>query len=326
MPQINLGNIKAYSEGAGLYTHTYDETNHIHNFVGNGKFGYCKCVANYSVQDTIHINGANISSITIPTFIIKNAWITFIIEDGVFYMLDKAEMFHIPNGELVTPVNDPEIWCACAGINWKEIGSPDARTLAASSTYCPQLINNPNAFAYYRRSNEIIQATILNTNIISCIENTEYYTTPYMTAINTPAGYSVATKDSQYTSNGGSKAWGAFANAHYIGPSSSTVGSWAMLEIPEPIWPYKMDIYAQNGGNFGSYLADAIFNWQCSNDGTNWVDLHAIPSLSQTSNVLYTFYNTAGVTEKYKYFRLYVSQASNKTYWSCGKGQVSGIL
>ena len=325
MPQLNLGNIKGFSEGAGLYNHTYDTLTKIHNFTGTGRFGYCKCLANYSAGDIVQVNGIEVSVITIPTFIVENAWIVFIISDDVFYMLDKAEMFHIPDGEIVEPVNSPEIWCACAGINWREIGSPDAYTLASSS-YCPELFNNPNAFAYYRRSNEIIAATMSDTNVISSIEALEYYTTPYMTGANAPEGYSSTGSDSQFTDNTGAATWKGFAEGNYVAKNSGTAGDWVQLTIPEPIWPYKMQIYANGRWSTSYMLSGAKFKWQCSNDGTNWIDLDTLSNLSTTTNVWYTFYNKTGVTGKYKYFRLYVAQASNTTYWSCGNGRVSGIL
>jgi hypothetical protein len=325
MPQLNLGNIKGFSEGAGLYNHTYDTLTKIHNFTGIGRFGYCKCLANYSAGDIVQVNGVEVSIITIPTFIVENAWIVFIISDDVFYMLDKAEMFHIPDGEIVEPVNSPEIWCACAGINWREIGSPDAYTLASSS-YCPELFNNPNAFAYYRRSNEIIAATMSDTNVISSIESLEYYTTPYMTAANTPTGYSSTGSDTQYKDSGSAAAWKGFANGNYIADNCGKAGDWVQLIIPEPIWPYKMQIHANGRWSTSHMLTGAIFKWQCSNDGNNWIDLDTLSTLSTTTNVWYTFYNKTGITGKYKYFRLYVAQSSNTAYWNCGDGQVSGIL
>lgn len=327
MPQINLGNIKNYSDGAGLYTHSYNNSSKTHNFTGVGVFGYCKCVVDYKAGDKIQVNNIAIPHITMPTYIIKDAWITFIIHDSVFYMLDKAEMFHVPEGELVTPINSPEIWCACAGINWKEIGSPDIETLAASDTYCPILISNANAFAYYRRSNEIIKKTMSNSNIISSIENNiAYYTTPYVTGANTPAGYNATASNAQYTDGWSSKIYGAFANGYYAANNSGKAGSWVSLSIPEPIWPYKMTINP-NGVYTTSYmLSNAIFTWQCSEDGSTWIDIASIPNQSTTSNVQYTFYNTNGITGKYKYFRLYVSQSSNTTYWNVGYGKISGIL
>ena len=120
--------------------------------------------------------------------------------------------------------------------------------------------------------------------------------------------------------------YGGFANGYYAANNNATAGSWVSLEIPEPIWPYKMEIYANGDYTTSHLLGNAIFSWQCSNDNQNWITLHTISSLSNTSKMLYTFYNVSGVSEKYKYFRLYVNQASNTTYWNVGHGQVSGVL
>ena len=322
MPTVNLGNIKSFSEGAGLYTHTFDEINLIHNFEGTGVFGYCKCIANYNTEHTIEINGHPINAINIPSYISAGAWIVFSIEDNSIYIFNKAEQFVVPDGEIVTPTDDPAIWCACAGINWYEIGQPDAKTLALSNEYCSQLFNSENAFAYYRRSSEIIKDTILDTNVISCIENLNYFTTQYVTSATTPEGYTSTMAGGH--SNGA--IWGAFGNNFIQYTKTNNTGNWAQLTIPAPIWPYKMEIVpdaAQNGNYLGG---PPTFKWQASNDGSNWVDLSSFTGTVTTTKVQRTFYNTTGATEKYRYFRLYLEYSSTSTYWEVGYGKISGIL
>ena len=57
--------------------------------------------------------------------------------------------------------------------------------------------------------------------------------------------------------------------------------------------------------------------WQASNDGNSWVDLDTV-DIQRSLGAEVTFYNRAGLTEKYKLFRIYVysaNSASSDTSW-----------
>lgn len=327
MPTANLGNVRpAISEGAGLYSHEFDSDNLIHNLSGEGRFGYCKCIENYdNTNHTFLINGGEVPAINLPNYIQQGNWIVFTIDDdNSLYLLNKASQSVIPDGEIVTPVDDPEIWCACAGINWYEIGSPDAYTLASSEEYCAQLFNSENAFAYYRRSSQIIKDTMTTTNVISCIENLDYFTSSALTSATAPEGYVASTNVVGHQA--GSAVFGPFSANYVQGPASNATGNYYKIQLPEPIWPYKMTIIPDGAGKTTYLAGPPIFEWQASSDGNDWIVLSSFSDVVTAINTPRIFYNTEGITGKYQYYRIFCRYASSAVAWSVGQGKIHGIL
>ena len=309
MPYINLGNIRPISQDVSVYTHTFDEDSLTHNFSGNGIFGYCKCVANWEAGHKVAVNGTELTSVSIPRFIADQAWIIFALENNGMYIFDKSEMFNIPDGEVVMPTDDPEIWCACAGINYHEIGRPDVSTLVNSDTYCQALFNSENAFAYYRRSSQLIKDTMALGNVRSCIEAQNPYVTPIMTGLTTPAGYTAS------FSGGKDNGYGMWGGQVPISRNTNPLNSWCQLILPEAIWPYKMQgtVLAHNlqHRNYGTITV----SWQCSEDGVQWTTIDTV-SVADNDTDLGTqyWYNYAGLNKKYKYFRFYYDACGSATY------------
>jgi hypothetical protein len=213
--------------------------------------------------------------------------------------LEKAEQFSVPNGDTIEPLNDPAIWCACAGINWYEIGCPTAEDLASSEEYCARLFNNANALAYYRRSSNLIKSTLLGTNTLKELQQSNfYYETPYLTSNPGVFGETVSTD----TAHGEGSLYGAFSiNTYYRTAGAIHGGNWVQLTLPEPIWPCCFSIKPTHK----NLMTNCILSWQCSEDGEHWIDLD-IQNIVTTIGVIQTFYNKIGFTKKCKYFRIYV--------------------
>lgn len=125
MPFINLGNIKTTLAGGGtLYTHTYDLGTKTHEFNGLGALGFCKCTASYKTGDIIKLNGVEISAINLPHYIINGVYILFMAEESAMLIFNKAEYTSIPDGTIAPP-DDVATWCACAGLDYAQLGQPD---------------------------------------------------------------------------------------------------------------------------------------------------------------------------------------------------------
>ena len=178
MPYINLGNLIVPPNGASVYTHKYNLGTKTHEFNGISQFGFCQCLKSYAINDKIKINNVDITEINSPEKIKAYAWIIFIVDNTKMYIFTKtASLTEYPDGSTVEPVNDIKLWCACAGINWYDIGCPDIQTITSSEEWCQQLFNNENSFNYYKRSSEIIKSTILGTNVINNLEKKDLDTT-----------------------------------------------------------------------------------------------------------------------------------------------------
>ena len=84
-----INNLK--SQGFVLYEHEYDESQNIHNFKGEGDFGFCKCRKTIGVDtdDRYTINNKTLNQVNIPIFS-ENTWMFFIVErmtDGKLSLL-----------------------------------------------------------------------------------------------------------------------------------------------------------------------------------------------------------------------------------------------
>lgn len=319
MPYVNLGNLVVPSNGASLYTYKYNFGTKTHEFNGMGQFGFSQCLRDWEKTNKIKINDIEIVEVNKPEKIKAYAWITFIIENNKMYIFDKTSTLiqHI-NGEIITPINDINIWCACADIDWSAIGSPDINILL-SSTYAQTLFENKNSFAYFKRSNIIWKEALNNNTSIQYLENKKYYTSPYMTSTSNPPGYFTSTS---MACNTDYKAHGAFSKEKgYLTESSVNADyQWCQLQIPSPIIPYKMTIIP-NGTDYQH--KDGELLWQASSDGSNWKTLDTKSLLPES---LMVFYNKLGTVEKYSYFRITLAHSSTKQYWYVFQGQVHGFL
>lgn len=314
MPYINLGNIKTTLAGGGtLYTHSYNAGKKTHDFTGTGTLGFCKCTASYSTGDIIKLNGNEVGTINLPHYIISGAYIIFIAETNAMLIFNKAEYNMIPDGE-VAPVDDIATWCACAGLNYAQLGSPDAQTLASSSEYSTILFNNDNAFKYYRRSPKLIKDTIVGTNVSNLLnQRNDLYKTPVMTSNSSPAGYSAFYGNMARYHTDYPDVFNLFgsSSAPRIADGNKT-GSNAGLGLPQSIWPYKMTWTPTTSGTIGG---TATIKWQASNDRSSWIDLDTVTYTNSGGSGI-TLYNKAGVTEKFVYFRMYIySASSNSSGW-----------
>lgn len=315
MPYINLGNIKSTLAGGGtLYTHTYNAGTKTHEFTGVGTLGFCKCVASYKSGDIIKLNNVEISVINLPHYIIQNAYILFIAETDAMFIFNKAEYNMIPDGT-IAPADDVATWCACAGLNYAELGSPDVQTLATATEYSTALFNSENAFKYYQRSSKIIRDTIVGTNVSNLLDQHNLlYKTPVMNGINSPSGYSVAFNGfPMYDSDYGYQ-YHIFGRQMLVKGAPTGIDYSATITIPEGIWPYKMTYIPCMGNGPGTQT----IKFQASADGSSWIDLDTIicPESDSTS---FTAYNKAGLTNKYTNFRIYIysttsTAASNGWY------------
>ena len=310
MPYTNLGNILPSNSIASFYTHIYDNINHIHYFNGNGVLGFCRCLFNYDRNHhQIKVNNIHITEINHPELLKTNAWLYFIIEDTKMFLFQNSQIFDIPDGEMA-PINDINIWCACAGINYAEIGTPDLNTLT-NSPYINQLFNSENAFKYYQRSNELIKNSISLNNVTTEIESQKLYSTPTMLGPSTPNNY-LASTSSGFTNSYGM--WGGNSSAH-TNYNGSLANKWCQLILPEPIWPYKLS------GQLSTNRSDLISGmqitakWQCSLNGEDWEDLDTIIyTVNGINNETQYWYNKSGINQKYKYFRIYFVNSTKNTY------------
>lgn len=316
MPYINLGNIKSTLAGGGtLYTHAYNAGLKTHEFTGIGTLGFCKCVASYKSGDIIKLNNVEISVVNLPHYIIQNAYILFIAETDAMFIFNKAEYNMIPDGT-IAPVDDLATWCACAGLNYAELGSPDAQTLATATEYSTALFNSENAFKYYQRSSKIIRDTIVGTNVSNLLDqHLLLYKTPRMVGHTSPTGYSTNFIGlNEYDSNNYGSKYSIFGASYRLG-NMTAIGNSAGLILPMAIWPYKMTFIPNVSGTAPGTMT---LKWQASNDGNSWIDLDTIvcPNSTGTSAIAY---NRAGLTTKYNQFRVYFhSTTSTSSGWYAG--------
>ena len=315
MPYINLGNIKSTLAGGGtLYTHAYNAGLKTHEFTGVGTLGFCKCVASYKSGDIIKLNNVEINVVNLPHYIIQNAYILFIAETDAMFIFNKAEYNMIPDGT-IAPADDLATWCACAGLNYAELGSPDAQTLATATEYSTALFNSENAFKYYQRSSKIIKDTIVGTNTANLLnQHNLLYQTPAMASNNSPSGYTTHFVGfPQYSSDWGYP-YNIFGRSFRVSDGNRT-GNAATLTLPKVIWPYKMTWTPTTSGSCGGTLT---IKWQASNDGNNWIDLDTV-QYTNSAGTEVVLYNKAGQTEKYNTFRVYIHSATgNSSGWSTG--------
>ena len=322
MPYINLGNLITSSQGISNYTHKYHAGSKTHIFTGMDQLGFCQCSRDWHLNDIIKINDIEITEINYPEKIKAYTWIYFVVEQNKMYIFNKtSSVIEIPDGELVEPINDIVIWCACAGLDWYQLGSPSLETLLSSS-HCEQLFLNENAFAYFKRSDKIIASAMSNNYVIEYLEKKDYWTSFYVTGLsNNPEGYYVSTSNACHSDY---QACGAFAQAGKVYlTKNEVVGNyqWCQLQIPESILPYKMTIIP----SYASYGRVGTVIWQGSVDGTEWIDLDS-QQLQSNSSALYTFYNKAGCTKKCSFFRLTLASSPTNQFWAVFGGRVHGFL
>lgn len=322
MPYINLGNILSSSERGSQYTYHYNAGTKTHILSGKDQFGFCYCLNKWHPNDSVIINNIKITEINQPEKIQAWTWIQFIVDNNKMYIFNKtAHLLEVPDGTIIEPINDIAIWCACADLDWYNIGCPSINTLLTSGKY-KQLFTNSNAFAYLKRSNQLLAKALSNTSVYPIIEEMDYWSSVYVIGTGSPEGYATATSNACYNDTKW-KAHGAFAYGVNYLTSGTVTGNyqWCQLQIPEYILPYKMTIIPSTS----SYPHNATVIWQCSPDGIKWYDLDSQKTIT-TSSPLYTFYNKIGFTEKCNLFRLTLADDSSNDYWEVTQGRVHGFL
>ena len=324
-----INNLK--SQGFVLYEHEYDESQNIHNFKGEGDFGFCKCRKTIGVNtdDRYTINNKTLYQVNIPIFS-ENTWMFFIVErmtDGRLSLLflNDINTYNYPNGKEAPTSGDLrqniKIWMACAGLTYTDYPFDENYAtddklvdhIAHNPFFMSTLFNSANAVNFFKRSTSLIQNFITYPLVQQRLDaawgikipnnNGEEYSL-----------YKCSLRTDIYADPNG--AWGREGNA-FVATSNANSEVGVVLKTKKPIWPYKIQgiwcLYSSGTAQHSSWKLQGGIK----NDAgvTNWEDISDIKPvpLTQATNgwitnndalALDTMYNTRGRTKAYSLFRL----------------------
>lgn len=195
---------------------------------------------------------------------------------------------NVPDGNIVTPVDDYTIWLECASMV-DVYGS--LANLVSNLSAMTSISSNPNAVNYMVRSSTIISAVLGSANAINGLDASIPVTIPIMTSNTAPSGIasakSVSGADAAYKAfdNNRSTLWSSIAESQ----------SWIQYEYAEPVWNYKAVIGQTNS----VYVIKGI-KIQYSDNGIDFIDALSATFVNNTN--LQTFNLTAN--GRHKYWRL----------------------
>lgn len=328
--QINI----LYEQGFTQYMHS--KTGNKHQFTGKGKLGFCKCNAIITTEDRIEFNGEEINNWSHET-IQEGTWIVFTIdtlEDDTKKIILFNKILNIPDGTTVLPVNDMELWFACAGLGYNTYNRPSAEQIKYNKPILTALFESYNAVQYFTRSSELI-GVLINSPVLNEILDQSIWTTisPLLKA-SVENGYEVVAADAMMTS--GASNYGAWGDYTIAGPykatDAATVNRFTTLKVPTPIWPYKI----KGLWGFNDTAVAGQWKFEASVDNEHWVTLqdstpftHIALSGFTTAALGYqphTMYNSTKDTGKYSYFKITCTNKNGGTYIDQVQGcQIYGI-
>ena len=242
-----------------------------------------------------------------------------------------TETESVPDGAVVTPVNDITTWLKTGGIS-NQYSYTTIEQVIADSTCTQSLMNNENAMKYLARSTEFADAicaskttmtylgqsayvdnTVLNSDIwVETISNSVYMynvltdLVPSMTGYTSPSGRCYASNeydsskvawhlyDKKFTPNVDLTGWSFNANVD--------LQRWNAYEFDSAVRVIMCRVVGWNNLTW----TPASFNIEASNDGENWIILlnnATSPRNTTFIPVDYVIQNK----NKYKYYRYHVT-------------------
>ena len=235
-----------------------------------------------------------------------------------------------PNGSIVTPTDNIQVWLNCAGIteSYTTISQvlADTNTLSAlisdnnavnymvrSTTWASDVCNNESAMTYIGLNNYCANKLLADSTWCTAICNSTYFEKVLNVSVPTLTGDSTKVTKSAEISNTYA-AWKAFGNGLWL--YGKTDGGWIGYDFDNPILVKKVGV---NGYGDGSNRAKQV-SFYGTNDKSNW----GSPILTQTLSGKDEFKEfNVNFKNYYKYFKCVVDVgAGGANNWNNGLAQL----
>ena len=260
---------------------------------------------------------------------------TLTLTDGSTYKTPNMtyygeyEVKLVPNGSIVTPINDIQTWLNCAELNksYTTISQvlDDTNTLSAlisnnnasdylarSTTWASDVCNNESAMIYIGLNNYCANKLLDNSTWLTAICNSTYFEKVLNVKVSTLTGDSTkVTKSGELSS--AYAAWKAFGDGVWL--YGKTNGGWIGYDFDNPILVKKVGV---NGYGDGANRAKQV-SFYGTNDKSNW----GSPILTQALSGTDTFEKfNVDFKDYYKYFKCVVDIGADATGSNNGLSQL----
>lgn len=240
----------------------------------------------------------------------------------------------VPDGKTVTPVNDAEIWLACAGLTdtgYTSLSEVLADTsilqtvladdnasdyLARCSSFVLDVTSNQTAMSYIGLNNYTANALLDDETWNEGINSSTYFESvlnakvPNMTNNTTPSGtviYNAQIADQP--------AYMAFNSTNspdnhtkWMSGSGNQSGDWIGYDFVEPVRITKIMLHNRITETVAS---PSSFILQSSDDNTNWDNIKSFSNSNNSANAV-TYYKTLNL-DTHRYYRIYITGTYNNS-------------
>jgi len=240
----------------------------------------------------------------------------------------------IPDGKTVTPINDVEIWLACAGMEdtgYTSLSEVLADTsilqtvladdnasdyLARCSSFVLDITSDQTAMSYIGLNNYTANALLDDETWNEGINSSTYFESvlnakvPNMTSNTAPSGtviYSAQISDQP--------AYMAFNSTNspdnhtkWMSGSGQTSGDWIGYDFVEPVRITKIMLHNRITETVAS---PSSFILQSSDDNTNWDNIKSFSNSNNSANAV-TYYKTLNL-DTHRYYRIYITGTYNNS-------------